>query len=138
MAYMNQTKKETIAAQLKPIFKKYGVKATLAVDNHSTLVVNIRQGKQDFIKNYNKKVKDHAQHSFAHEITDGYMQVNPYHYGNHFSGECKKILEEIITTANKAGQNYNNSDIMSDYFDVGFYLDVNIGQWNKPYHVIGE
>jgi hypothetical protein len=29
--------------------------------------------------------------------------------------------------------NHDNSDIMTDYFDVGWYVDVNIGLWNKPY-----
>jgi hypothetical protein len=29
--------------------------------------------------------------------------------------------------------NHNNSDVQSDYFDVGWYIDVNIGKWNKPY-----
>jgi hypothetical protein len=29
--------------------------------------------------------------------------------------------------------NHNRSDIMSDYHDVGWYVDINIGQWNKPY-----
>jgi hypothetical protein len=29
--------------------------------------------------------------------------------------------------------NWNNSRIEVDYFDVGWYIDVNIGKWNKPY-----
>ena len=28
---------------------------------------------------------------------------------------------------------YNNSDSMSDYFDIAYYLDVNIGKWDKGY-----
>jgi hypothetical protein len=22
---------------------------------------------------------------------------------------------------------------MTDYFDVGWYIDINVGKWNKPY-----
>jgi hypothetical protein len=31
--------------------------------------------------------------------------------------------------------NHDRSDIQSDYFDVGWYVDVNIGSWNRPYEV---
>ena len=29
--------------------------------------------------------------------------------------------------------NYDDSDPMTDHFDVNFYLSINIGKWNKPY-----
>ena len=28
---------------------------------------------------------------------------------------------------------YNNTDIMTDYFDIAYYLDVNVGKWDKGY-----
>jgi hypothetical protein len=31
------------------------------------------------------------------------------------------------------GGNHDNSDVQTDYFDVGWYVDVNIGSWDKPY-----
>ena len=57
--------------------------------------------------------------------------MNPYWYQDHFVGKSKKFLAEVIPAMN-AG-NHNNSDIQTDYFDVGWYIDVNIGRWNKPY-----
>lgn len=32
--------------------------------------------------------------------------------------------------------NYDDSDSMTDYFDCGFYLDLKIGKWNKPFELI--
>ena len=32
--------------------------------------------------------------------------------------------------------NHDNSEIQYDYFDVGWYIDVNIGRWNQPYQLI--
>ena len=33
---------------------------------------------------------------------------------------------------------YNNDDVMTDYFNRSHYVDINIGQWGKPYvHVKG-
>jgi hypothetical protein len=32
--------------------------------------------------------------------------------------------------------NHDNSDIQTDYFDVGWYIDINIGAWNAPYTLV--
>lgn len=134
MAYMNQEKKARIAAVLKPILKKYGVKGSLAVRNHSTLVLNIKSGKIDFINNFNETVESRPGGFRNGSPAEKYIQVNPYWYKEHFTGESKKFLMEVIPTMNSG--NHDNSDIQSDYFDVGWYIDVNIGNWNKPYEVV--
>jgi hypothetical protein len=121
MAYMNQEKKAKIAPQVKAILKKYNVKASLAVRNHMTLVLNVKQGPIDFINDFGNP-EDAAKFG---------IQVNPYHYKSHFEGKSVKFLEEVITAMNVG--NHDRSDIQSDYFDVGWYVDVNIGKWNKPY-----
>ena len=121
MAYMNQEKKAKIAPAVKAILKKYNVKASLAVRNHMTLVLNVKQGPIDFIKDFGNP-EDAAKFG---------IQVNTYWYQDHFVGESKKFLTEVITAMNDG--NHDRSDIQSDYFDVGWYVDVNIGQWNKPY-----
>ena len=61
------------------------------------------------------------------------IQVNPYWYKDHFNGESYHFLSEVIPAMN-AG-NWDESDIQTDYFNVGWYVDVNIGKWNKPYTV---
>ena len=126
MAYMNQERKAKIAPVVKAICTKYGVKASLAVNNYSTLVLNIKSGKIDFFNNYNRIVGDHRDY-----LAKDSMQVNTYWYQNHFDGEAKKFLSEVIEAMNDG--NHDNSDIQIDYFDVGWYVNVNIGQWNKPY-----
>lgn len=135
MAYMNQEKKATIAAQVKPIFKKYGVKGSLAVRHHSTIVVNIKSGALDFIGNYNDMLFD-RQSRLCQEVhlAKDYLDVNPYWYREHFSGECKEFFEELFAAVKGAGW-YNNSDAMIDYFDTAYYFDVNVGRWNKPYEL---
>lgn len=134
MAYMNQEKKARIAAILKPILKKYGIKGSLAVRNHSTLVLNIKSGSIDFINNFNETVESRPGGFRNGSPAEKYIQVNPYWYKEHFTGKSKKFLMEVIPTMNSG--NHDNSDIQSDYFDVGWYIDVNIGSWNKPYEVV--
>lgn len=115
MAYMNQEMKKAIAPVVKNILKRYGVKGTLSVRNHSTLVLNITEGKIDFLKDSDRK----------------YTGVNRYWFHEHYDGVAKECLTEVIAAMNSG--NWNNSQIEVDYFDVGWYIDVNIGKWNKPY-----
>lgn len=50
MAYVSQEDKKELTPAIKAVLKKYNVKATIAVRNHSTLVVNIKEGYIDFAK----------------------------------------------------------------------------------------
>jgi len=133
MAYVNQELKKSLAPAIKRICEKHGVKASLAVRNHSTLCLNIKSGKIDFIGNSNEVCgNDHYQVSRGFKPnTSGYDNVNVYHYKNHYSGAALKFLSEVIPLMNLG--NHDNSDSMTDYFDVGWYVDVNIGRWDRPY-----
>ncbi len=133
MAYMNQERKASIAPRIKTILKRYGLKGSLSVRNHSTLVLTIKSGKIDFIQNYNETIDDRQPYSGIHR--DKYLDVNPYHYQNHFTGRALKCLTEVFDVMN-AG-NWDKSDPQTDYFNVGWYVDVNVGKWNKPYEVVG-
>lgn len=132
MAYMSQERKATILPVVKEILKRYGVKGTLSVDSHRTLVLNIREGSIDFIGNFNATCgSDLYQIDRGFVPAKDHVSVNVYHYSKHFGGVAKRFLDEVYA-AMMVG-NYNNSDIQSDYFDIGWYVDINIGRWNKPY-----
>ena len=133
MAYVSQEMKAKLAPTIKAICKKYGVKATLAVRHHSTLVLNIKSGKIDFITDYNQTVSARPGGFRTGTPAVDHIDVNPYWYQEHFGGESYHFLKEVFTAMN-AG-NHDNSDIQTDYFDVGWYIDVNVGKWNKPYTV---
>ena len=125
MAYVSQDLKAKLAPKIKAICKKYGVKASLAVRNHSTLVLNVKSGKVDFIGDYGSTPETRAD---AEKFG---IQVNPYHYKSHFNGDAYFFLSEVIPAMNDG--NWDKSDIQTDYFNCGWYVDVNIGKWNKPY-----
>ena len=123
MAFFNQAKKEKIAPAIKALAKEYGVKATLGVRHHSTVVLNISQGKINFIKEYNSR-----------HLDETYIHVNEYHIKEQFTGISKEFLikaKEILDT-----DNFDKSDYQSDYFHVGHYIDINIGKYDKPYKLI--
>jgi hypothetical protein len=135
MAYVNQELKAKLAPKIRAICKKHGVKATLAVRNHSTLVLNIRQGSIDFFESFNRLGSQESRPAhLPFRPVDKSIDVNCYHYRSHFDGKALKFLSEVIPAMN-AG-NHDNSDIQVDYFDVGWYIDVNIGRWNQPYALV--
>jgi len=137
MAYVSQDRKQSLAPAIKAVLKKYGVKGTIAVRNHMTLVLNIKSGSIDFIENY---IETDANLKYGQKMSQSQidylrknqsMDVNPYWYKEHFSGKAKAFLSELLPVMNNG--NHDNSDVQTDYFDVGWYVDVNIGKWNKPY-----
>jgi hypothetical protein len=116
MAYFNQQMKKERTPAIKAVLAKYNMKGTMSVDNHSTFVVTLKSGAIDFGK--------------EHE------QVNTYWIDTHYEDNqiACKFLSELKEAMNIG--NYDNSNSQIDYFDVGYYIDINIGKWNKPYVVV--
>jgi hypothetical protein len=132
MAYMSQERKAQIAPVIKAICKKHGVKASLAVRHHSTLVLNIKEGGIDFISSFNSvNVDKNRPAHLPFQPATKSIDVNPYWYHEHFDGAALAFLAEVIPAMNIG--NHDRSDSQTDYFDVGWYIDVNIGRWDKPY-----
>jgi len=42
-----------------------------------------------------------------------------------------ETLKQVVKIAQ--AYNYSDCDAMIDYFDVNFYLNLEIGKWNKPF-----
>ena len=141
MAYMNQEKKKKIVEKLKQVLKGTGVKYTLGVHHHSTLVMKITEGPVDFIENMIATMEQSADGRQRERAatyrktpwTATHIEVNEYWYQEHFTGQALDLLKKIIPVLNEG--NHDRSDIQSDYFDVGWYLSIKIGTWDKPYRV---
>jgi len=116
MAYVSQDDKAKLAPQIKKVLNKYGMKGSISIRHHSTLVVTLQSGAIQF---------DHSH-------GDGYTQVNVYHIDSHYEGHAKSFLLELLA-AMKGPDYFNNDDAMTDYFHRSHYTDINIGKWNKPY-----
>lgn len=133
MAYFNQEKKKKVAPKIKEILKKYNVKGSLSVENHSTLVLTLSSGSLDFLGADLKIREDGAQRE--------YIQVNPYYTEEWHRkvGETKiaDFYSEIIP-AMKSADWYDRSDIMSDYFETAYYISINVGKWDNGYKLIKD
>ena len=117
MAYVSQQDKKELAPAIKKVLSKYGMKGSISIRHHSTLVVTLQSGAIDFGE-------------YTHG--DGYIQVNVYHIERHYKGKAQKFLTELLAAMKGPGW-FDKSDSMTDYFHVKHYCDINVGKWNKPY-----
>ena len=132
MAYVSPELKAKLAPAIKAICKRYGVKASLGVHHHSTLVLNVKQGNIDFIGNYNRIAENRTSLLGPVRTAEKYLDVNPYWFQEHFDGASLEFLREIIP-AMKGADYFDDTDISTDYFHCSHYFRVNIGKWDRPY-----
>lgn len=122
MAYMNQEKKAKIALALKAVMPA-DWKYSLSVHNHSSLCLTIRSAPFNILESL--KNKEH--------VRDSYIQVNEFHLDSTWGEPVLSVLQQIKAAMNTG--NHNNSDSQSDYHDVGHYVDIRIGSWDRPFMV---
>lgn len=49
---------------------------------------------------------------------------------------AQEVIDNIVRAINS--ENYDESDSMTDYFNVGYYVHLNFGKWNKPCQIIAK
>lgn len=128
MAYMSQERKKALAPAIMAAVKKYGLKGSLSVQHHSGLCLTLAEGAVDFFA-------DRANVYGSPDTTSKYIQVNTHRYDRHFTGQSLAFLSEVVPLMHVG--NHDRSDSMTDYFDVGWYVYVYVGKWDKPYRYTG-
>tara|TARA_S200002703_G_scaffold91381_1_gene78854 strand:- start:644 stop:1024 length:381 start_codon:yes stop_codon:yes gene_type:complete len=122
MAYVSQEMKKELAPQIKAVLKKYGMKGSLAVRHHSSLVCNIKSGKLDILGALG-----------ASEYERDYVQVNPYWIEENYDNPQVVAFLTELKAAMEGPNFFDHSDPMTDYFHRSHYIDINVGQFDKPY-----
>jgi len=120
MAYIDKQKTKLIREKLKKEFpRKKGWKFSVRNRDHSCIDIDIMEAPIRF-----------------HEKND--VSLNHHNYKNYKNSE---ILKKIAQIANgyflpKEQQNFDNSDPMTDYFNVGWYVRINQGKYDKDFKLI--
>lgn len=127
MAYVSQEMKKELAPAIKAVLKKYRMKGSIAVNNHSTLEVNLSEGYVDCISKGERILG----------LGGVSKSVNVYHIDEWYEGVAKNFLNELLN-AMKGPKYFNNDDIMTDYFSRSHYTDINVGKWNKEFKLLKE
>jgi hypothetical protein len=139
MAYVTQEVINKARAALKALNKEYGVKATFSGKGDSTLYLTIAEGKIDFIANYcenvaAKRIQHDTQQVIDWVTKEQHACVNQYYLDSSFSGIALEYLEKA--KAIMYADHWDKSDIQTDYFNCAYYVNINVGRWNKPYKLV--
>jgi|694.fasta_scaffold21915_8 hypothetical protein len=67
-----------------------------------------------------------------------HVQLNPNYIekDDRLTAEAKRVMERAKDISE--AYNWDNSDPMTDYFDVNYYLHLNIGKWDTPYQKVAS
>lgn len=137
MAYITQEMKNQLAPAIKAVLKKFGVKGTISLRNHSVLSVNIKEGVLDFIGEANIRNKEYAEwNGMNFYEVKGYYQENGYRGRTTDEPTVIDNFLEQLRDAMRGALYYCNDDIMTDYFDSAYFMNINIGKYNKDYNLI--
>lgn len=111
MAYIDAKSTKMIRTALRKEFPEF--KLSLRNKDHRSIHLRIEKGPTDF------GLGNHAQ------INHFY----PEHYDD------SHILSRMIEIMNTAGEreNFDKSNAQIDYFCVGYYINVSLGSWDKPF-----
>ena len=138
MAYISTDDVKHIRNELKKELPQY--KFSVVRDHHSSVTISLMKGPAfndyEYFDRYNNVTK-------TANLSDGeYHQINQYHLEDFYGKENAEILSKIDTISRTAPAKnggkvwYNDSDIQTDYFDIAYYVHINVGKWNKPYEVV--
>lgn len=122
MAYVNKEQSKKVKEQLQAKFpKSEGWEFSVSIEHHSTLNVAIMRAPVQLIESKED-----------YEVSKQYENFNVYHLNNYVNAELLNQIKEIANAGN-----FDNSDLMTDYHHVGFYLSISAGKWNKPFVYTG-
>jgi len=123
MAYISAEEVKVIRNNLKKAFPE--IKFSVRNDNHSWVRVVIKKSPYDFELN-GEKYRDVNHYHFENENT--HVDYNGKTILPHtHQDKLRKILDII------AEKHWDESDIMTDYFNCAFYYSLSIGEWDAPY-----
>lgn len=135
MAHMTQEKKQAIAAMIKAEFPNWSVR--LSVKHHTAINVTIVRADVDLLGIADAYVKS-RQPSNPGYYRDGFRNNEEVYgnMGNYFGNDteaCAKMKKfmDCVNLVGHTQENHDRSDIMTDYFDVGYYTHVKIGGYTE-------
>ena len=140
MAYISQTEKKELAPAIKKVLKAYGMKGTIGINHHSTLVVNLKSGSLDLLGAAQRVNDERANRQGLPTTQIGeYFQANAYREPTEYENFNQKIgrFYSDLIKAMKGTKWFDKSDMMTDYFHTAYFLSINVGKYSSPYQFTG-
>lgn len=139
MAYISKEQTAAKRAKIKEAFPaKDGWKISVVNERFTSLSIRIMEGPIEFQKHPKIEGNDFWRDtSKTVAITNEGVNHHTLRADDHnplYPKSTFDVLKKIAEIAMEG--NYDNSDIQSDYFDVGFYFNLAVGRWDKPYQKV--
>jgi len=145
MAYVSKEDKAKLTPGIKAVLKKYGMKGSISVRNHSGLVVKITSGPLDIMGDYKRACIQDTRNDLYDpsdvarinsRLQATYIDVNSYYMNETYTGTIKAFMQELHS-AMEGEDFFNHDDGMTDYFHRSHYTYILVGTWDKPYTCTG-
>jgi hypothetical protein len=122
MAYINSESVKQMRNQIKEMYpSKQGWKFSITRENYSNVRCVILSAPIE-LRIDNSKTNEGVNHFYIETRYNG---------ENEKATEVLKNINDILNT-----DNFDESDSMTDYFHVGHYISISIGDWNKPFTLL--
>ena len=138
MAFISAEDVKHIRNELKKELPQY--KFSVVRDHHSSVTISLMKGPAFKVHEYFDR---YAQETKIGNLSDGeHHQINQHWLEEFYGKENAKVLDKIHVIAKTAPAKnggkvwYNDSDAMIDYFDIAYYIHINVGKWNKQYEIV--
>jgi hypothetical protein len=119
MAYITSESVKEMRNTIKNLFPaKDGWKFSITREHYSSVSCSILQA----------PIELRVNESNTNENVNNFWINERY---NGLNDKATEILTKINDVLNL--NNFDKSDIQSDYFHVGHYVTIRIGQWDKPF-----
>ena len=118
MAYMSKEHAATIRKNLKVAYPH--IKFSVSI--HHSMSINV------CIMESPLSIADIIGNDKMVNVYNNHYDINHYYLHEYASSDLLKGIYEIINEGN-----FDESDSQTDYFHVGFYVNMSIGKWDKPY-----
>jgi len=136
MAYISTERVNEMRSEIKKLFpSKDGWKLSIRRRHYSTIVVDILSAPIDLITDYrNCLLKDKYNDNERLEVLT--RKITNFSINQYFMKDFlyANIYDKIFSVLYKG--HYDRSDIQTDYFDVSWYVDLNVGSWDKDFQFI--
>jgi len=117
MAYISTEQVKSIRDQIKSAYPRY--KWSVSRRHHSTVVIVLQES----------DLPIETKH-----------QVNQYWYktDEKLDDKSKKVISRVLDICNSVERCYdrNAGDVGADYGDSTYFIDMDIGKWDKPHKII--
>jgi hypothetical protein len=122
MAYINSESVKEMRNKIKELYPaKQGWKFSITRENYSNVRCVILSAPIE-LRIDNSKTNEGVNHFYIETRYNG---------ENEKATEVLKNINHILNT-----DNFDESDSMTDYFHVGHYISISIGDWNKPFTLL--